>query len=196
MPTNIRALEQSDHTLIGRIIADAFADDPVNLWAFGGTDAMLPSYTAMARHLFLKRGFGHVTTDGNAGTLWLPPGVVKGYGAVGNTVLGWHILRRGGLTAVRHSTTIDAFLRSRFPRTPHYYLFAIAVDPALQGTGMGSALMKETLARVDRDHMPAYLENSKPRNTPFYEKHGFHVVEEVIPGPGCPPMWLMWRDPR
>jgi len=54
--------------------------------------------------------------------------------------------------------------------------------------------MKEGLRRVDVDRLPAYLESSKPENVPFYERFGFEVIEEVIPTPGCPPMWPMWRE--
>ena len=49
----------------------------------------------------------------------------------------------------------------------------IGVDPALQGAGHGTELMKQALARCDADHILAYLETSNPRNTPFYERLGF-----------------------
>lgn len=189
----LRDLTPADSHLIGGIIADGFADDPVNLWTFGGTGAMKPSFTAMARHLYLKRGFGHVSNDGKAGTLWLPPGADKSYG-MGNIPLAWHILRHGGLTAVRHSLAIDSFMATRrAPLAPHFYLFAIAVNPALQGKGIGSRLMRTALKRVDAANMPAYLENSKPENIAFYTNHGFELLEEAVPARGCPPMWLMWR---
>jgi GNAT superfamily N-acetyltransferase len=192
----LRELTSSDDHLIGRIIADGFADDPVNLWTFGGTGAMKPAFTAMAQHLYLKRGFGHVSADGLAGTLWLPPGAAKSYG-VGNLALAWHIVRHGGLTAVRHSLAIDGFMAARrAPLAPHFYLFAIAVNPALQGKGIGSQLMNAALERVDAAHMPAYLENSKYQNIAFYRKHGFELMQETVPAPGCPPMWLMWRPAR
>lgn len=192
----IRPLERGEHSLIGRIIAKGFADDAVNLWAFAGESAMRPAFTAMARHLYLTRGFGHVTADGLAGTLWLPPGEKKGYG-LGNLSLGANILRHGGLCGLRNSLAIDAFMtQKRRQHPPHYYLFAIAVDPSLQGKGIGGALMRETLTRIDADGMPAYLENSKEQNISFYQNHGFEILEETVPVKGCPPMWLMWRKAR
>ncbi len=71
-------------------------------------------------------------------------------------------------------------ISSRWPRTtrpePHWYLPLIGVDPAHQGEGHGDALMAYALARCDRDHAPAYLESSKPRNIPFYRRYGFETA--------------------
>jgi hypothetical protein len=44
--------------------------------------------------------------------------------------------------------------------------------------------------------MPAYLESSKGRNVPFYERHGFTVTRELKIPDGGPLLWLMWRDPQ
>ena len=196
MDVSVRTLAADESRLIGRIIADGFHDDPVNLWAFNGTGAMQPVFTAMARHLYLKKGFGHCSSDGLAGTLWLPPGAKKTYG-LGNLSMARDILFHGGFIGVKHSLAIDAFMaRRRAGLAAHFYLFAIAVHPGLQGRGIGAKLMKQALEQVDRDNMPAYLENSKARNTPFYERYGFEVMEEIRPAPDCPPMWLMWRQPR
>lgn len=195
LPT-VRLLDESEASLIGGIVASAFADDGVNLWTFNGSAAMKPVFTSMARHCFLRYGFGHVTEDGKAGTLWLPPGAPKGYGLWAKMALAWHIVRHGGLKALHHSLALDQALVTQFPSTPHFYLFAIAVDPSLQGTGVGSRLMKEALQEVDKAGMPAYLENSKEQNIAFYVKHGFRVLEKITPAPGCPPMWMMWRDAR
>lgn len=193
---DVRSLKREDAPLIGRIIADGFADDAVNLWTFCGTAAMRPAFTAMARHLYLPRGFGHTTADGMAGSLWLPPHAVKSYG-IGNLSLAAHILRHGGIRSLKRSLMIDHFMTgARRQRAPHYYLFAIAVNPALQGRGLGGRLMRTALEKIDADRMPAYLENSKEANIGFYRNHGFELLEKAHPAPGCPPLWLMWRPAR
>ncbi|MBI2384103.1 MAG: GNAT family N-acetyltransferase [Gammaproteobacteria bacterium] len=191
--TDVVALEAREWPLIGDVIAEAFADDPVNLWAFNGVAAMRPSFRAMARYLYLVRGFGHRTADGRAGTLWLPPGAAKSHGLRGTLALARALTWHGGLRAVRNGLAIDAFMNRKRPREPHYYLFAIAVAPELQGKGRGGLLMREALRRVDGEGMPAYLESSRARNLPFYRQFGFEVVEEAAPARGCPPVWRMWR---
>ena len=39
--------------------------------------------------------------------------------------------------------------------------------------------MKEALAMIDRQNMPAYLESSSPRNISLYERHGFEPMGEI-----------------
>ena len=81
------------------------------------------------------------------------------------------------------------------PKERHWYLFAIGVDPRHQNEGLGSMLMKHALPKVDADGALAYLESSSPRNVPFYERHGFEVVEVVQIG-DSPRITLMAREPR
>jgi ribosomal protein S18 acetylase RimI-like enzyme len=81
------------------------------------------------------------------------------------------------------------------PTEPHWYLPLIGVDPSQQGNGVGSALMKHALEIVDRDHMPAYLESSNPKNVSLYERHGFEVIGEIQVG-SSPTMRPMFRSAR
>jgi ribosomal protein S18 acetylase RimI-like enzyme len=81
------------------------------------------------------------------------------------------------------------------PHERHYYLSFIAVAPRLQGMGLGSALLEATLARIDETEVPAYLENSNPKNTRLYERHGFERRKNIAPS-GAPPLIAMWRSAR
>jgi ribosomal protein S18 acetylase RimI-like enzyme len=55
----------------------------------------------------------------------------------------------------------------------------VGVDPARQGYGHGTALMAHALAECDREHLPAYLESTNPRNVTLYERHGFRALGRV-----------------
>jgi ribosomal protein S18 acetylase RimI-like enzyme len=81
------------------------------------------------------------------------------------------------------------------PTYPHWYLPWFGVDPALQGQGVGSALMTQCLAIVDGNHLPAYLESPNPRNISFYERHGFEVVGVTRAG-AAPVITMMLRAAR
>ena len=72
---------------------------------------------------------------------------------------------------------------------------AIGTSTASQGRGVGSALLRDMLDRIDEEQVPAYLESSNIRNVPLYERHGFTVVEEIRLGRDGPQMWRMWREP-
>jgi ribosomal protein S18 acetylase RimI-like enzyme len=81
------------------------------------------------------------------------------------------------------------------PEEPHWYLAMIGVDPAQQGRGYGSAILKESLRRCDEEGVIAYLESSNPKNVPLYERFGFEVLDFVQPG-DFPGIYPMIRHPR
>jgi ribosomal protein S18 acetylase RimI-like enzyme len=81
------------------------------------------------------------------------------------------------------------------PERELWYLPWFGVDCAQQGVGLGSELMEHCLQIVDREHLPAYLDSTNPRNVPFYERHGFTVTAESRAG-SSPPIISMLRDSR
>ena len=86
-------------------------------------------------------------------------------------------------------------LDSFHPSESHWYLPMIGVDPAHQGKGLGSALMKHALIPCDLENKIAYLESTNAKNIPLYERHGFEVVGTLEVG-SAPPLYPMVRKPR
>jgi GNAT superfamily N-acetyltransferase len=79
------------------------------------------------------------------------------------------------------------------PDEPHWHLALLGVEPALQGRGLGRALLADWLATVDAQPAPAWLETDRAANVPFYEAAGFAVQHELrVRGV---PVWLMARRP-
>ena len=191
--TGVRRLQSGEHALIGDIIGDSFADDPVNCWVFRDPRGIAAFYRRVAKKLYLRKGFGHACDDA-AGTLWLPPGVDRNIPLWNSLDTAAAMIRYGGPGAIARGLAVESFLAGRRPRAPHYYLYAIGTRPSRQGSGVGGRLMAAGLEQVDRDGMPAYLESSKESNTGFYRRFGFRVTERIVPARGCPPMWLMWRE--
>jgi ribosomal protein S18 acetylase RimI-like enzyme len=189
-----RDLLLGEHDLIGDIIADSFADDPVNQWVFGSQGAMQPFYTRVAKKLYLPRGYGHVMQDETGGALWLPPGVKKDIPLLNSLDIAASIIRHAGFGSLLRGLATDSALAKQKPGEPHYYLFAIGARSGHQGKGIGGKLMQAGLERVDAAGMPAYLESSKEANVPFYRRFGFEVTQKIVPAKGCPPLWLMWRE--
>jgi len=81
------------------------------------------------------------------------------------------------------------------PREPHRYLAFVAIDPAVQGRGFGSALLAPALEAADRDHIPCYLETPFERTLPFYRRLGFEVRDVVHDAFGLATVWTMFRRP-
>ncbi|MGI9328797.1 MAG: GNAT family N-acetyltransferase [Pseudomonadales bacterium] len=189
------SLSATEHRLAGNIIAESFADDPVNLWVFGNQAGMTGYYRRAAKQLYLRKGYGH-RFSGDGCTLWLPPGVSKTIPPWQSLGIAASMLRHSGIGAIARGSALDAGLASRHPDEPHHYLFAIGTRPAMQGRGIGKQLMNAGLAHADADRLPAYLESSKQDNVPFYQHFGFEVMQRFVPTEGAPPLWLMWREGR
>ena len=81
------------------------------------------------------------------------------------------------------------------PEEPHWYLPFIGVDPARQGTGLGSMLLRMSLSKFETAKLPIYLESTNPKNQLFYERHGFELIGEISVS-DCPPIIPMVRRPR
>jgi len=76
----------------------------------------------------------------------------------------------------------------------HWYLAFIGVDPARQGEGLGSLVLRKRLETCDAEGLHAYLESSNPANVPFYQRHGFEVTAEMQAG-ASPTVRAMLRSP-
>ena len=81
------------------------------------------------------------------------------------------------------------------PAEPHWYLALLGTDPAVQGRGVGSALLEPAMQQADAEGVSCYLETQKEENLPFYGRHGFEVLH-VVSVPGSPTVWGMRRPPR
>ncbi len=196
---SIRAAEAADTAAITGVLCRAFDRDPVMNWVLRQDAARGAAFEWMfqlSMSLTLPHGCVYTTDDLSAAALWTPPGRWRWRA-------GWFrqlketpgFVRAVGVTRLRRVVPAVAALEARHPAQPHFYLFQLAVDPPRQGQGIGSALLRHVLNECDRDGIPAYLENSNPRNTPLYERHGFEVTERHHIGGNGPPLWLMWRKP-
>jgi GNAT superfamily N-acetyltransferase len=106
----------------------------------------------------------------------------------------WRTLfRRLGRDRFQVSAMFTALTESN-PYDEGWFLGTLVVLPEHQGSGVGSALLRDGLAEADRHGQPVTLQTSTPENVRFYERHGFEVTEmldELFPG--APPLWTLRR---
>jgi ribosomal protein S18 acetylase RimI-like enzyme len=190
----VRPARAADAPALAATLARAFDDDPVTKWVY----ARQRTRAHWAERFFrwqLDRLLPQDvtwTTDGcSGGALWALPGQWREDTA--DTLALFRATLVGVLPRLPRVLRGLGQVEQRHPRSRHLYLAVLGVDPASQGQGLGSALIRPGLELCDREGLPAYLETGKERNLAFYGRHGFRVTGE-LQLPKGPPVWFMWRD--
>jgi GNAT superfamily N-acetyltransferase len=198
---DVRTVGRGDVGDVARVLARAFYDDPVVMWMLPDDRTRLTATTrafrGLARHHFQSRGGSEVgSRDGvvGAATLWDPPGQRKSSRL--EELIMMPLMLWAFRSRVAASVQAMELMEKHHPEEPHWYLMLIGSDPSVRGAGFGQALMRSRLDRCDAEGVPAYLENSNPRNESYYLRFGFEVTGEITLPDGGPSMWPMWRNPR
>jgi ribosomal protein S18 acetylase RimI-like enzyme len=195
-------LDPSQTVVAAEILATAFQNDPMYRY-------VIPNDEKRQRNLIWLMGrviqysllYGRVyMTSANEGVIcWLPPGRAKLTTAgIIRTGL-FTIVLRFGVSAYRRFDDNMEYtnkIHNSHAPNPHWYLWAIGVNPTHQGKGVGGKLLTPILSLSSHDGTPCYLETHNEKNIQFYEKHGFKIVNEgKIPKHGLR-VWAMLRDPQ
>ena len=196
LPDGIERVGPADAKRIGDITADAFREDPFNLWLFGNFAGIRALFRLQARRIYGPRGFCYSAGDDGA-CMWMMPGGDASFSAADYGRFAFSTLLTSGPAAIRRGVKTGQAMEERHPEFPHAYLFSIGVRPHARGTGLGRRLIAPVLEACDRQGVRAYLENSNPANAGFYASCGFKPLGEPIhPTPNSPPLSPMVREPR
>ena len=131
-----------------------------------------------------RYGFVNTASDVNGIAAWTKPGHA-------HPTL-WKQLRTGFLLSrsvmlmskpsrerfIRVMKQVEVQHRQLMPQ-PHWYLWALGVDPSYQGQGIGGDLLQPGMARAQEAGIPCYLETETEGNVAFYRKQGFEVLHEA-----------------
>lgn len=202
--SEIVRLQRAQRARAVESLTRAFHDDP--MWSCvlpdpeTRPDALRPMWDALIGFARVY-GAAYTTPNGEGACCWIAPGNTK------TTV--WQMLRTG-MALPRSMMRLPKDARDRFFKLmrfiderhkrlmtgPHWYLWALGVDPDAQGQGIGGALLRPVLERADADGVPCYLETQTEANVAFYRKRGFETVLEEREPVGGLPVWFMVRSPR
>ncbi len=175
----------------------AFAADPAFRAMYPTPEkyvAGFPVFTDAFGGAAFDHGTAHALPDFSAVALWFPPGEAPDDGPIEEAVEKTVILDPKPLEDTMAVLERMGEVHAAQPEK-HWYLAFLGVESGKQGQGLGSILMKECLLTVDEQHMPAYLESSNPQNVPFYERHGFEILETIDIGT-FPTVTPMFRPAR
>ena len=190
---DVRVAEPSESDKVLDTLLLAFSTDPCLRYLLATPAALFKGFRPFATGMggaALEQGTAWLADDGAAAALWLPPGVTSDRDAM-MAVIG-ELGREEKMPVLGE---VGDVMAAYHPEEPHWYLAMIGVDPARQGRGYGSAILKESVRRCDEDGVIAYLESSNPKNVPLYERYGFEVMGFVQPG-DFPGIYPMIRQPR
>lgn len=183
---------------VAAALADAFINDPVFTWLLPGSvrlQARLRTmFSAEMKQYVLPNGTVWTTSGYDGAVAELPPGAWEmPKSATGKEALKWmRAFGRRLPLAIR----VQHAMAERHLREPHFYVRTVGVRTALQGQGVGSALMQPTLERADSAGLSTYIEASSKRSAALYARLGFVHIDVLDLPEGGPPVWLMRRAPR
>ncbi len=185
-------------------LKDAFKDDPLWCEVFKNDpdkDKSLTAFFTCPLLYGMKFGKAYATSPEIEGVaVWVP-------GKHSDMTM-WGMLRCGALSygakmgkeSIRNLSIVSKQLgptRKRLMKNkPYLYLTIIGVSSMAQGKGFGSKIMDAMKEECTREGLHLYLETEKEENLPFYEKHGFAVLEKIVFKKLNLPMWLMERKPQ
>jgi len=202
-PIEIVRLDASRIDDAADVLARAFFDYPI--WPWMAPDEarrreVMPWFMRMSLRWGLVAAETYTTQDVAGVAMWemLPERDVD----LGDAELEsmWNSLpeRMGAEGIARFHAMIDTQrpIREReCAGAPMWYLPWLGVEPGVQRSGVGVALLADMFTRADASNVPCLLETEKEANVPYYERQGFRVVASgVLPldGPG---FWTMRREP-
>ncbi|WP_395648147.1 GNAT family N-acetyltransferase [Terricaulis sp.] len=201
-PPSVRPARAEEICDVAQVLTDAFVDEAgLNYWLRQGAakqrarerffDRAVKDAVHPERELWLAEAGGE--TLGAA--IWLAPGK-KAYdlSPLKQLALTPLMLSIAGLGGMSRGFALAEKLEALHPHGSHAHLVFLGVATAAQGRGVGSAILKHTLAPLDASGTMAFLETTTPRNVALYERHGF-VVSGELNVPGLQ-LWTMTRQPR
>jgi GNAT superfamily N-acetyltransferase len=190
MPVQIRPATADRLDNLADLLGRTFTDDPMLVWPFGeGQTQMITDFFRAYNEGVVARGWLWEAANGSGVAAWFPPGsdtVMMDLDRATRPLLEARGARHGELWE---------WIAERFPAEPFWYLDHLAVEPARQGEGIGTALIEHGLAFAERDGVPAFLETGRPGNVPYYERRGFRTFLDEDAPSGGPHIWFMRCDP-
>lgn len=203
---------EADIEVLSQVIADAFFPLAPCQWLISDQAArrgIFPGYFRMYVEHAMAGGLVHTTPGRDAAALWIPlgtqlPDPPDGYDE--------HLAEITGPWAERFAVFDAELADHHLTGTEHHHLAIIAVRPALQGRGTGTALLDAHHAALDQEGIMAYLEASDEHTRRIYLRHGYadygtpiHLHDGLLAGgdhltPGQPDegarMYPMVRRPK
>lgn len=193
---NVTAASPSDLDEAVSCLATAFGQDPITGYLLqtgpGYRDRVSRFFTILMRAR-LALAMPVFVAKSSAGVL----GASMGYTTArpdwpSDLTAEWDLLEKAVPGMPERMAVYDEVAARFKPTAPHYYLGVIGTDPSVQGSGIGTRLLKAFCEASARDPLSSgvYLETAQASNLRFYERAGF--VETGRGSLGSSTLWCMY----
>lgn len=194
-PVEVRRAAPDDLDEVAHVLATAFATDPMMTFMVPAErhhDRLVRLFAMEAAlapdHVWVAVDDAQLT----GAAIWEPPGARRP-GVLALPRIFSDLVYVFGTSLLAAGRSFRVISRARPARPHHWYLQTLgALHP---GRGIGTALLRNGLARADAARLPVFLESSSPANVPLYQRHGFHQIGQTILPGGGPTLVPMWRGP-
>jgi ribosomal protein S18 acetylase RimI-like enzyme len=187
----IRPLTRDRLPELARVLSLAFVDDPMLRWPLPPGDDIRERIELTFGSIYegiVDAGVIWEAGDADGFAVWIPAGTTDAMFESDAAARD----RIAALTddgAARYGV-LWAWIEAHTPDDV-WYLDCIGVDPARQGDGVGTALVRFGLERAVEGGTVAFLETAVEGNVAYYERFGFRVVDQGEPAEGGPHIWFM-----
>ena len=199
---NFIPLKKSQIDQSVRVLTATFADDVMWKAILPNTDErnrVMPTLWRGVIAYCQRYGIVNTTPDVTGIAAWAKPG--HAHPTLWKQIRTGFLLSRSVLLMSKESRDrflrimkqIDGLHRQLMPQ-PHWYLWALGVDPAHQGRGIGGSLLAPTLARARKAGLPCYIETQTEDNVTFYRKQGFELLHEAEFPETSLQLWFMRKS--
>lgn len=170
-----------DKAIVVELLTAAFINNKSVLYIVKNDTKLLQRTRKMMRYSFdkcLRSGEVFLSDDKKACALFVLPGKKK------NSIVSVladldFIVSVSGISKLFKIIQRQKKINALHPARPFYYLWFLAVSPAVQGKGIGTVFFQELLQHFGEEGSMICLETSTLKNIPWYEKFGFKVYDQL-----------------
>ena len=181
----IRELNRGDLEQAAHVLGRGMCNNPVNIRAFAISDAeqrsrALTRFFAPVLSGLYRRGvvYGAFRDEVVVGVCGIArPGFCQTTLLEKLSVIPAVVPCNAILTGYRVSKWVSEWTR-KDPPTLHWHIGPVAVEPAAQRQGVGSAMLAAVCLHMDAYGSVSYLETDRMENVRFYQNFGFVVLEQ------------------
>ena len=181
-------------TELASLFGRAFVTEPMMRWPLGEHDRIDERFVRCFEYFLEDLGDCAIVDEAGVAAgaaIWIPAEHEDALESA-QTQARMHTLTEDG---GRRFDFFWSWVEAQRPHESLWHLDSVAVEPALQGRGIGRALIEHGLTHARAAGSGVLLETGSFRNVPLYERVGFRTYLAANAPKGGPHIWFMRWDP-